>query len=147
MERANHPDPHQEAAIALGHEERDVRARPVAVAALALAVVCIVAGALMHLLFNVFASMESYQSAVPSPLQGAYGQKEPPAPRLQTAPLQDLATLRARDAALLDGYAWVKREDGIVRIPIDRAIEVLAARGLPARPAPASQPQAQKDQP
>jgi len=133
MQRANHPDPHQEAAIALGHEERDVRARPVVLAALGLAVICIVAGVLMHLLFNLFASMASYQSAVPSPLAGVYGQKAPPAPRLQTAPLQDLTTLRARDAALLDGYGWVNREDGIVRIPVERAIEVLAARGLPAR--------------
>lgn len=32
----------------------------------------------------------------------------------------------ARDRALLDGYGWVDRDRGIVRIPIERAIDVVA---------------------
>jgi hypothetical protein len=74
--------------------------------------------------------------------------KEPPAPRLQTSPVHDLVELRARDGAALHEYAWVDREAGVVRIPIERAIEVLSARGLPARPAaPAADAAAQKGQP
>ena len=140
MGNPGHPEP-PAPDISLGHEERDVHARPVALAALGLAVVFVGAFLAMHLLFNFFAALHARQTAAPSPLAGAYGLKEAPEPRLQTSPLQDLAALRARDAAVLDSYAWVDREAGIVRIPIERAIAVLAERGLPARaPAPKEQP-------
>lgn len=122
--------------VSLGHEERDVSARPIALAVLGLVALGIAVCVAMQLLFNLLASYQSRQSAAPSPLAGVYGLKEPPAPRLQTAPRKDLEELRARDAALLEHYAWVDRDAGVVRIPIERAIEVLAARGLPARPAP-----------
>jgi hypothetical protein len=36
----------------------------------------------------------------------------------------------------LSSYGWVDREAGIVRIPIDRAMDLLAERGLPARAGP-----------
>lgn len=124
----------------VGHEERDVHAAPVALAVVGLAVICVAAFFSMHVLFNVLAVLESKQTAAPSPLAGAYGLKEPPSPRLQTSPLQDLLDLRARDAAALHAYAWVDRDAGVVRIPIERAIAVLAERGLPARVAPQEKP-------
>lgn len=34
---------------------------------------------------------------------------------------------RAREQAVLDSYGWVDRERGIVRIPIERAIELYVA--------------------
>jgi len=119
--------------VSSGHEERDVSARPVALAVLGLAGFCVAAFVLMQLLFNFFAALQSRQSAAPSPLAGAYGLKEPPEPRLQVFPLQDLQALRTREAAALHSYAWVDREAEVVRIPIERAIAVLAERGLPAR--------------
>ena len=122
--------------VSIGHEKRDVSARPIALSALGLAGVCAAAFMLMRLLFNFFAVLESRQSAPPSPLAGAYGLKEPPEPRLQVSPLADLQALRARDAAALHSYAWVDRDAGVVRIPIERAIAVLAERGLPARAEP-----------
>jgi hypothetical protein len=48
-------------------------------------------------------------------------------------PLGELAALRQREDRLLHGYAWVDRQAGIVRIPIDDAIDLVASRGLPAR--------------
>jgi len=45
-----------------------------------------------------------------------------------------LKQLRATEDAILTTYGWVDREKGIVRIPIDRAIDLLATRGLPTRP-------------
>lgn len=41
----------------------------------------------------------------------------------------------AAERAQLESYGWVDQQAGVVRIPIDRAIELLAARGLPTRPA------------
>ena len=34
----------------------------------------------------------------------------------------------------LHSYGWVDQQAGVVRIPIDRAMELLAQRGLPTRP-------------
>ena len=59
--------------------------------------------------------------------------KLPPEPRLQSTPVKDLAAIRAEEDAVLNGYAWVDKEKGVVRIPVDRAIDLLAQRGLPAR--------------
>ena len=56
-----------------------------------------------------------------------------PEPRLQTAPREDLQTLRAREEAELNSYAWIDRTAGIVRLPISRAMDLLVQRGLPVR--------------
>ena len=52
-----------------------------------------------------------------------------PEPHLQPHPLADRATYEARQRATLTQYAWVDRGAGIVRIPIDRAMQILAERG------------------
>ena len=67
------------------------------------------------------------------------GDRLPPLPRLQTRPAADLTAFRASEDLVLQGYAWVDQETGVVRIPVARAIELIAQRGLPAMPAaPAS---------
>lgn len=116
-----------------GHEERDLWLRPIALATAGLIVVVLLVFVSMQMLLNLYAGIQSRRSAAPSPLAGAYGMKEPPAPRLQTEPIADLHELRARDQALLSGYGWVDRDAGLVRIPIERAIDLVAKRGLPAR--------------
>ena len=76
---------------------------------------------------NVLGSQEtSGQAAVPPPATDM-----PPGPRLQTQPFGDLAALRATEQANLDAYAWVDQNAGQVRIPIQRAMDVIAGRGLP----------------
>ena len=52
-----------------------------------------------------------------------------PSPPLQSAPPLDLAALRAEKHALLSSYAWIDRAHGVVRIPIERAMSLLIARG------------------
>jgi hypothetical protein len=60
----------------------------------------------------------------------------PPEPRLQSNPTAQLAAQRAREQALLDGYAWVDRNAGIARIPVGRAMDILAraSSSAPTRP-------------
>jgi len=48
---------------------------------------------------------------------------------------QDVADLHAREDILLDNYTWVDQSKGKVRIPIERAMELIAQRGLPVAPA------------
>jgi hypothetical protein len=49
-----------------------------------------------------------------------------PQPHLQPHPLADRQRYEAQERAKLSGYAWVDRSSGIVRIPIDRAMQILA---------------------
>ena len=59
-----------------------------------------------------------------------------PTPRLQTDDgNQDVADLHAREDLLLENYSWVDRSQGKVRIPIERAMQLIAKQGLPAAPA------------
>jgi hypothetical protein len=57
----------------------------------------------------------------------------PPTPRLQTYPFQDIKALRQHDKPLVGSYEWVDRNAGTVRIPVERAMDLLAERGLPYR--------------
>lgn len=57
----------------------------------------------------------------------------PPPPRLQTSPERDMRQMRADEERVLSSYGWVDQKAGIVRIPIERAMEMLVERGLPAR--------------
>ncbi len=44
-----------------------------------------------------------------------------------------LAELRAVEAEALNTYGWVDREKGVVRVPIGRAMEILAQEARAAR--------------
>src|SRR5262249_49363321 len=56
------------------------------------------------------------------------GPQEPPPPRLQVHPLDELRQLHMREDAQLGTYGWVDRPHGIVRLPVDRAMALLAER-------------------
>jgi hypothetical protein len=63
---------------------------------------------------------------------------EPPAPRLQVRPELELAAFRAQEDAILASYAWVDKEHGIVRIPVEEAMRLVAERGMPVFESPES---------
>jgi hypothetical protein len=50
------------------------------------------------------------------------------APTLQSAPQDELRTYRRAKAAALEGYRWIDRRGGVVQIPIERAMEMVAAQ-------------------
>jgi hypothetical protein len=51
-------------------------------------------------------------------------------PRLEIDPATDLAAFRAQQQRELGGYGWIDRAHGVVRIPIDRAMQDVAAAGI-----------------
>ena len=57
--------------------------------------------------------------------------REPPAPRLQVNPYSDVGTLRQHEEQVLSSYGWVDKSAGVVRIPIERAMGLVAQRGIP----------------
>ena len=55
-----------------------------------------------------------------------------PTPRLQMDDGdQDVVDLHNREDLLLDHYTWVDQQQGLVRIPIGQAMQIVAQRGLP----------------
>jgi hypothetical protein len=64
-----------------------------------------------------------------------------PTPRLQTDDgYQEITDMHAKEDLLLDNYSYVDQGKGTVRIPIERAMELIAERGLPVAPASAQAP-------
>lgn len=122
------------------YEQSDVRAGAIVRFALGLVVVVILASVFLLGFFKLLARQERRHDPAPPPLAQEAG-RLPPAPRLQSSPLQDLEQLRAEEEKELTSYGWVDAKAGIAHIPIDEAIKIVAARGLPpAAPAPAAAP-------
>jgi hypothetical protein len=111
------------------YEERDVAFRPLVVVAAVIVGVIVGTFLLMGVLDRGLARREAERSAPANPLAESYGRREPPPPRLQDDPGRDLALLRAREQALLDGYGWIDRASGRVRVPVAHAVELLVAEG------------------
>jgi hypothetical protein len=57
-----------------------------------------------------------------------------PQPRLETDERNEIYSFRLQEEQKLHSYGWVDQNAGVVRIPIDRAMELIAQRGLPTTP-------------
>jgi hypothetical protein len=112
-----------------GYERRDMSPRTVAAFFGGLVICVAVVLLLMAWLFDYFAARAARRDVPPSPL--AEARQIPPEPRLQVNPGADLKALRAAEDSVLNRYGWVDQPAGIVRIPIARAMDLLAERGLP----------------
>jgi hypothetical protein len=58
----------------------------------------------------------------------------PGEPRLEAVSGETLARVRASERERLNTYAWISRKDGIARVPIDVAMDLIVQRGLPTDP-------------
>jgi hypothetical protein len=110
-----------------GHETTDVNVWAVGKFGIALVVVCAMSIALLWGLLKYFQSEQATSMATTVEPAKLF-----PQPRLQRTPVLDLRAIRAEEDKVLDSYAWVDQKQGIVRIPVALAIDVLAKRGLPA---------------
>jgi hypothetical protein len=74
-----------------------------------------------------------------------------PSPQLEVNERTELNDERQREEQILSTYDWVDQNAGTVRIPIERAMELVAQRGLPVRAqtagADTSAPPSSKPQP
>jgi hypothetical protein len=119
--------------VEVDHEHSDVNIRAILAFGVALMIVAAVVHLMIYVLFGYFNGRENVQQAATYPLAVEQGRREPPEPRLQTNPRQDLADLRAKEDEMLTSYGWVDRNAGVVRVPIEQAIKLTLERGLPAR--------------
>ncbi|MFN0152632.1 MAG: hypothetical protein ACKVU1_18165 [bacterium] len=130
-----------------GHEAVDIKSRGIVIFLIALAVLTILVLLAMRGLFVALENRATRADlAVPRDARdtGAAGAatqdgaRRLAEPLLQTNPPVALADLRAAEERVLTTYGWINADVGIVRVPIEHAIDLLAERGLPARPADAA---------
>jgi len=119
----------------VGHEETDADIGPLVRFAIFLTVLTLVTAALTVGFYKYLDSREQAEKAPRYPLTAGVERPLPPAPRLQTYPFDDVEGLRREEAERLEHYEWIDRNAGTVRIPVSRAIELLAVKGLPHRAA------------
>jgi hypothetical protein len=115
------------------HELKDVTPRPIVGFCLGLLLLMALSLWVTRIMFDYFATREAKSVSVPSLLKER--PQFPPEPRLQVMPVQDLKQIRDAEQNLLHSYGWVNQQSGIVRIPIERAMQLIAERGLPSLPA------------
>jgi hypothetical protein len=114
----------------LGHEKNDVSTGPVVKFAVGLAVATVLVQLGMWGLFRLLASQsKSIDRPIPAMVEKSF-KRLPPAPHLEDRPLAPRAILNAQEDARLSSYGWVDKNTGIVHVPIDRAIDLIAQRGI-----------------
>jgi len=114
-----------------GHELSDLNPKSIALFAVALAVIIALVFGTVYVMSQLFLKAAVRSQTTPSPL--SYTGEPAPEPSLEVNPGRDLKTMRAEEDKILKSYAWIDQEKNTVRIPIDRAIDILAERGLPVR--------------
>ncbi|MBT3343298.1 MAG: hypothetical protein HN712_14005 [Gemmatimonadetes bacterium] len=120
------------ASLKAGHETTDASAGPLLKIGIAMAVLVIMSFVGIVVLQKVLAYYQPLLHEDPHPLR-ATRIEEMTEPRLEIdAPRLRLA-LRAEEDALLTVYTWVDQAQGKAKIPVERAMDLLAKRGLPIK--------------
>jgi hypothetical protein len=109
------------------YERSDIRGRDIAWLAAGLAFFILVTPLLMPFIFPQ--SMGHRTPSAPPALNAD-------APQLEITPRDDLQRFERSEAQFEQSYGWTDRSKGAVRIPVSRAMQLLAQRGLPGWPTP-----------
>jgi hypothetical protein len=120
--------------VSVGHEVRDISTRVVVVFGVSLAIGAIAVHVVIWLLYLYFGSVADRAGTREYPLARVGAPAEPPAPRLQTRPREELRQMRADEDRFLNSYGWVDTNRGVVHIPIEQAMRLTLEQGLPVRP-------------
>ena len=112
------------------YEKRDVNTRTILYFVAALFAVLVVTFVSMRGLFGYFSATQNLGPGA-SPFDNS--RVLPSAPRLQVDPAVDLNQVRESQNEMLNSYGWADKATGNVRVPIDRAMELLIERKLPVR--------------
>jgi hypothetical protein len=127
-----------------GFEQEDLSAKPILIFLLALIVGCLLVALILRGMYSYLDAYQNRHEPVQSPLvqppTADTRVVEPgsamkfPEPRLEATETTEINAFRQQEAQTLHSYGWVDQQAGVVRIPIDRAMELLAQRGLLTRP-------------
>ena len=114
-----------------GHEKTDVSIGGIVKFGIGLAVVALLVHVAMWGLFRTLDARAEKRDRPLAALAAAGLKRTPPEPRLERDALAPRRRMADEERAALTTYGWVDRGTGIVRMPIDRAMELLVERGLP----------------
>lgn len=147
---------HENSAGHGSYERRDIGTRTIVYFLIGLAVFLIIAGFVARGVFDVLDRRSQEQQPAMSPMvtnasmdtrhlpseyktdskstgYEKYLEKNFPAPQLETDERTQLNGIRLNEEQILSTYGYVDQKAGIVRIPIERAMDLIAQRGLPVR--------------
>ena len=96
-----------------------------------LAVTIVLVGLIVYGTFQYLAKHPA-TSALSNPMSAGDSQI-PPEPRIEEHPAIAIQQLHAQEDKTLSTYGWTDRKAGVVRVPIDRAMELQLRRGFPTR--------------
>lgn len=134
------------------HEHRDINVRGIFGFLVTLTLVAIVIQLVLWGMFKYLKGEYTAQDPEPNPMLSGVRKapaKDPirefPQPRLQADPVHELNKMHVADNAVLSGPpVWLDEQNGVVRIPIERAMRLTLERGLPTQPANIQAVQGQK---
>jgi hypothetical protein len=122
------------------HEAGDPSVRPILWTLAGLAIGVALVGLAVY---GIFWYLADHPAAVPVPNPMAETEPEqiPPAPRVEEHPAIEIQQLHSQEDRLLSTYGWSDKQHGIVRVPIDRAMELQLQQGfsterVPSKPSP-----------
>ena len=117
------------------HEHRDVNIWAVGKVGIALILTTIASLVLMAGMFRYLEVREN-AAQIPPASTTTPPSALPPEPNLMFNQNEhvNLEEIRAAEEKDIDNYGWVDKEHGVVRLPINRAMDLIAQRGIPARP-------------
>ena len=125
-------------------EREDLGARPILIFLLGLTIGCVLVALVLRGLYSYLDSYENRHQPVENPLvqqttadtriveKGDI--KKFPQPHLESDETTEINAFRMQEEQTLNSYGWVDQQAGVARIPIDRAMALLALRGLPIKP-------------
>jgi hypothetical protein len=136
---------HDNAAPNGGFERQDLRAPAIVYFLVGLAVATALIAFVLKGLYYYLDTRERISQPTMSPLitnvptdtrhiPATYPQSSFPNPKLEEDERNQLNQIRLTEEQTLNSYGWVDEKAGTVRIPIERAMELIAQRGLPVRP-------------
>lgn len=131
-----------------GFEREDVSTTPLFGFLIGMVVTGVV---VYYLIWGIFHFMDAYErkhqqskspmvAMQPDTREPNYGQthekieNEFPQPRLEDDERTEINDFRYSQDETLASYGWVDQSGGVVRIPIDQAMKLIAQRGLPTMP-------------
>jgi hypothetical protein len=120
-----------------GHEHTDANVWMIVQFAVWLTASAVVVHILMWFTFALFVNVRENTGPAEFPLAIQQGPRLPSGARLQAKPANEIADFHRQEDAVLDGYSWIDKSAGTVRIPISEAMRLTLARGLTSRPADA----------
>ena len=95
----------------------------------------------LGLLYELYKQQSNAAQVQPYPLATSIEPRQPPAPRLQQFPSNEITDFRLKEEQKLNSYGWANKDAGTVHIPIDEAMKLVLQKGtLQARPENAAEP-------